>query len=445
MYELHPDLIWSTALRNPAAFVAQLKNRASEAGVEQRIWNALHRQTRIWIEENHPIDSALMNLLVQDLNRILVQEHLEDAKGEPAKRVSPHGTVDDVLEEAESPAARLRRNRSVLADTFGDSLRRRQGGPLQVINTALNLTASENGEWQGPKTESFSISALHSGSFNLGYRESREYGGSDGISLGTALTISGAAASRREGDSSSPGKAFLLTLLNGRLGSWLGNPGTAGEFSYSMAEPKSNLHPMVLELVGMPNDQSSLVYLTDGGHFENLGIYEMVLRRCRYIVICDGSCDPKFTFEDLGNAIRRIRTDLGVEIEIGRIFMFARASDGGFPEGQYAATGSIRYSAIDENAKDGMLIYLKPAVYSENHLPKDVQSYALESADFPHESTADQFFSDSQFEGYRALGRHVINEVCGNYDEESENPRAPFARQFATIAEFAEAVAERAR
>jgi len=428
MYELHPDLIWPTCFSDPAAFVAQLQKNAPTAGVEQEIWNALDNQTRNWIESGHIVDAALTNSLIQDLNRILVEVKLKEPDG------------------IDTPAARMRANRQALTDTFTTSLRPRQSAPLHVINTALNLTAGEKLAWQQRKAESFTVSPLHSGSFYVGYRTSREYGGTDGISLGTAVTISGAAASPNQGYHSSPAMAFLLTLLNVRLGSWLGNPGTAGKNSYDLAHPKSNLHPLALELTGMSNDQSSLVYLSDGGHFENLGIYEMVLRRCRYIIISDGGCDPKFTFEDLGNAIRKIRTDLGVPIDIKQMFMFPRTPDSKFPEGRYVATAAIRYSAIDGNKteKDGTLVYLKAGLYSETYFPKDVYNYATQSADFPHETTADQFFSESQFESYRALGRHVINEICGNYDEKSESPRAPFAVQFGTISAFAKAIGDKA-
>ncbi len=428
MYELHPDLIWPTSFSDPGAFVTQLQRNAGTAGVEQEIWNALDNQTRHWIENGHLVDAALTNSLIQDLNRILVEEKLAEPEG------------------ADTPAARMRANRKALTYTFRTSLRPRQGAPLHVVNTALNLTAGEKLAWQQRKAESFTVSPLHSGSFYVGYRNSREYGGTDGISLGTAVTISGAAASPNQGYHSSPAMAFLLTLLNVRLGSWLGNPGTAGKNSYNLAHPKSNLHPLGLELTGMSNDQSSLVYLSDGGHFENLGIYEMVLRRCRYIVISDGGCDPKFTFEDLGNAIRKIRTDLGVPIDIKKMYMYPRTPDSAFPEGRYVATAAIRYSAIDGNAadKDGTLVYLKAGLYSETYFPKDVYNYATESADFPHETTADQFFSESQFESYRALGRHVVNEICGNYDEKSEIPSAPFAVQFGTIAEFAKKIGEKA-
>ena len=62
---------------------------------------------------------------------------------------------------------------------------------------------------------------------------------------------------------------------------------------------------------GLTNNKRSYVYLSDGGHFENLGLYEMVLRRCRFIVVSDTSRDPKYRFGDLGNAIHKIRVDLG--------------------------------------------------------------------------------------------------------------------------------------
>jgi hypothetical protein len=417
MYELHPDLIWPTNFTDPAAFVKQLKEKFTNPGsVEQTIWNALDKQTRIWIEEDHVIDAAMTSSLIQDLNRILVEEQFA------------------VPEGLDSPAARMSANRKVLTATFA-SIRPRQKAPFHIINTALNLTAGEKLAWQQRQAESFTVSPLHSGSFNVGYRDSRQYGGKDGISLGTAVTISGAAASPNQGYHSSPAMAFLLTLLNVRLGSWLGNPGTAGKSSFTKANPTSNLHPLALELTGTSNDQSSLVYLSDGGHFENLGVYEMVLRRCRYIVVSDAGCDPKFTFEDLGNAIRKIRTDLGVPIDIEKMFMFPRSAGSAFPDGRYVATAKIRYSAIDRGMKpehDGTLIYLKPGLYSETYFPKDVYNYASESADFPHETTADQFFSESQFESYRALGRHVVNEVCGNY----QPGNAIHTAQFATVGEF---------
>jgi hypothetical protein len=177
--------------------------------------------------------------------------------------------------------------------------------------------------------------------------------------------------------------------------------------------------------------------LSDGGHFENLGLYEMVLRRCHYIVLSDAGADPKCSFEDLGNAIRKIRTDLGVPIDVGETFMQPRSADSLMREGKYFTIANIRYKAVDgPKAEDGFLIYLKPGCYKDQWFPRDVYNYALESPDFPHESTSDQFFSESQFESYRALGRHVINEMCGNYLPTGPIAK-PIAKEFKDVGEFA--------
>jgi len=423
MYELQPDLLWPTSFIDFPEFVAQLmKNFTKPDSVEQIIWNCLDKKTRGWLEDKRDVNDALKNAMMQNLNRILMREDLGGGvEGEP------------------SPP-RLRRNRATLQQTFGACLRERQHAPLHVINTALNLTAGEKLAWQQRQAESFTVSPLHSGSFYVGYRDSKEYGGKDGISIGTAVAISGAAASPNQGYHSSPAMAFILTILNVRLGSWLGNPGLAGRNTYDNAHPRTNLEPLAWELTGTTNDQCPLVYLSDGGHFENLGIYEMVLRRCRFIVVSDGGCDPKCSFEDLGNAIRKIRTDLGVPIDIEYDDMHPRSSDSTLRKGRYVTTARIRYSAIDDTNTDGWLVYIKPGLYEGDYFPKDVYNYATESLDFPHESTADQFFSESQFESYRALGRHAFNEICGNYKKGKDT----YAATYPTVAAFKDAVMEHA-
>jgi hypothetical protein len=49
----------------------------------------------------------------------------------------------------------------------------------------------------------------------------------------------------------------------------------------------------------------------------------------------------------------------------------------------------------------------------EGVLPADVAQYAAMDPDFPHQSTLDQLFDEPQFESYRALGSHVIDQLCG--------------------------------
>lgn len=277
---------------------------------------------------------------------------------------------------------------------------------LHVVNIALNLVGGEKLAWQQRKAESFTVSPLHSGSYCVGYRSSSDYGG--GISLGTAVAISGAAASPNMGYHSSSVITFLMTLFNARLGWWLGNPGKAGDSTFNLEGPYVALQPLIAETLGLTNDRSQYVYLSDGGHFENLGLYEMVLRRCHFIVVSDGSQDEEATFESLGNAVRKIRIDLGVPIEFSEDFDIYSRSKG--EEGKYCAIGTIRYSCVDDKDTDGILIYLKPAFYGNE--PRDVYEYAQTNPAFPHETTADQFFTESQLESYRMLGSHVMQLIC---------------------------------
>jgi len=302
--------------------------------------------------------------------------------------------------------------------------------PLHLINIALNLVGGADLAWQERKAESFTVTALHSGSARLGFRASEEYGGvKGGISLATAVAISGAAASPNMGYHSSPALSFLLTLFNVRLGWWLGNPGvfgsktasTSGTAPYLLESPRNSLTAILREAFGMTDDTSPYVYLSDGGHFENLGLYEMVRRRCHLIVAIDAGADARFAFDDLGNAIRKIRIDFGIPIEMQCRFVFPRKSK---KTGKYCAVGKIRYTCVDEGGKDGTLLYIKPAFYGNE--PVDVYNYATVNEDFPHETTGDQFFSESQFESYRMLGSHIIDEICGDPEWKAHDLEAFF-------------------
>lgn len=307
--------------------------------------------------------------------------------------------------------------------------------PFHVVNMALNLVAGRDLAWQDRKAESFTASPLHCGNLYLGYRESGRYGlhqrSGRAISLGTALAISGAAASPNMGYHSSAIVTFLLALFNVRLGWWLGNPGKAGEETYATIGPSSAPKALLAEALGLTNDEHPYVYLSDGGHFENLGLYEMVLRRCHLIVVSDGSQDPKFTFEDLGNAVSKIRIDLGVPITFEKIPMQPTAVSTEFAAASYDATkrqtsahaygafGKICYSHVDgPEAEDGWLLYLKPSLNGTE--PADVFHYAKQNPQFPHESTADQLYGEAQFESYRALGAHVMQSTLAGVQEGAE-------------------------
>ena len=300
---------------------------------------------------------------------------------------------------------------------------------FHVINIALNVVATKRKAWQQRKAEPFTVSPLHCGTSYLGFRTSDEYGDSirtqagQGITLGTAVAISGAAVSSNMGYHSSPSITLLLTLFNVRLGWWLGNPGKWGDKrnAYRREGPDFAAKPLFDEAFGQTTDHSPYVYLSDGGHFENLGLYEMVRRRCRFIIVVDAGCEPKFGFEDLGNAVRKIYIDLGVAIEFEGLerlqnrpsakVIRRETAKGPIP---YCAIGTIDYKNADgPECENGFIIYIKPAYHDANE-SAGIRSYAKANPTFPHESTVDQWFTESQFESYRSLGMEIAQDVLNN-------------------------------
>jgi hypothetical protein len=282
--------------------------------------------------------------------------------------------------------------------------------PFHVVNICLNLVAGERLAWQQRKAQSFTVSPLHCGNYQLGYRNSEGYG--DGISLGTAVTISGAAASPSMGYHTSAATGFIMTLLNARLGAWLGNPGPAGDRTWKHPGPYSAIASLMREAFGLTNNKSKYVYLSDGGHFENLALYEMVLRRCRHIVVLDSGCDPTFTYEDLGNALRKIRIDLNIPIVFEDDWVRPLRQ-----RTKRCAVARIDYSVADGPCEPGYLIYIKPMLLGDES--PDVESYAKSDATFPHQSTADQWFDESQTESYRMLGKFTVHSIFEGWNPES--------------------------
>ena len=309
---------------------------------------------------------------------------------------------------------------------------------FHVVNIALNVVSTKRLAWQERKAESFTATPLHCGNADLGFRRSKWYcdgppnaeAAADpnrhfGIALGTAMAISGAAVSPNMGYHSSPSLSLLLTLFNVRLGWWLGNPGEAGnkEDAFRREGPRLAAKPLFYEAFGQTTDSSAYVYLSDGGHFENLGLYEMVRRRCRFIVVIDAGCDPTFAFDDLGNAVRKIYIDLGVRIDLEALDALRNrptdteikaAGAAGIP---YYAIGTIRYVDADGNpggdrrVGDGYILYIKPAFHGDE--AAGILAYAKANKDFPHEMTADQWFTESQFESYRSLGFEIATDILG--------------------------------
>ena len=303
--------------------------------------------------------------------------------------------------------------------------------PFHILSAALNISQGSNLAWQERKAASFVFTPLYCG-FSLAptqgdttlidqsisaeipaYRPTVTYAALDGeepgFTLGMAMATSGAAVSPTMGPATRPALAFLLTLFNARLGRWSPNPGST---KWRRPSPRFGLICLLQELFGHSNEQSNFVYLSDGGHFDNTGLYELVRRRCAVIFAVDAGADPQRQFGDLAEAIRKCRVDLGVEISIEELELLrgdeSMRADRGFVE------GTIHYDLADPS-KSGRLIVMKPTLRSSKKEPPDVLNYAVKNPPFPQQTTADQFFDESQFESYRQLGLITGQECLDKY------------------------------
>ena len=272
----------------------------------------------------------------------LIRAFLGAARAGHREETRTHSSPDPFTGFAEADNLPL----AALWETGGNGGRRCL---FPVVNTTLNVVASANLAWQERKAEPFAMTPLACGNPIVEFVPTQFYGRPPPrITLGTAMAISGAAVSPNQGYHSSPIVGLLLTLFNVRLGWWLGNPRKGPRF-YRRAGPRLSIRPVLEELLGQTDDEGPYVYLSDGGHFENLGLYEMVQRRCRFILISDAGSDPQCTLEDLGNAVRKIWIDLGVGVEFERIDVAARREPPA--DGAYCALGRIHYP--EEGAKEG--------------------------------------------------------------------------------------------
>jgi hypothetical protein len=310
-------------------------------------------------------------------------------------------------------------------------------GPYPILNAALNITRGEELGYATTKAKSFVFTPLYCG-YDLANPgegadrflrrnaflgsfsptgEGRSAGSftttrsEGGITVGTAMAISGAAASPNMGYFTSPVTAFFMTLFDVRLGWWMGNPRYPSK--WRSAGPRLGLGYLFSELVAQSDQNRSYVYLSDGGHFENLAVYELIKRRCRLIVVCDAGCDPSYRFDHLLGLIEKARTDFGARIEIDFQAIRPRGEKGS--ESNFAC-GDIYFDPQDEKDR-GRLIYIKasmPGREARDHkLPHDVWHYLERHPAFPHQTTADQWFDEVQFESYRALGECLGNQAAG--------------------------------
>jgi len=354
--------------------------------------------------------------------------------------------------------------------------------PYPLINTCLNLIATNDERFKGTKaSDYFLLSPLFCGSKLTNYistNDTREY---NKMTLPAAVTISAAAVNPGMGNYSNRILGLFTTIFNARLGFWILNP------LRRLAKPII-WWPLYFfrELSLNFGTKNKMLNISDGGHIENLGVYELLRRKCRLIIAVDGGADPSFTFSDLENLTIRARNELGVDLRFreGHIpeeIMKVKPSHG-YSDRRFAvadirviweeidilyADGEsvevlINYGAnpqedkprikikdkgkelTDEDrliirtkvgriieqklmidCKVGTFVYVKstvtapagkPAIHDKSSFQYGTYKYKIYHPEFPHESTADQFFDPIQWEAYFQLGQFIAADVIGLLD-----------------------------
>lgn len=310
---------------------------------------------------------------------------------------------------------------SDLSDTYA---------PYHLINAALNIQGSDYANRRGRNADFFLFSKYWIGSEATGYAPVEDYEPhARDVDLATAMAISGAAASSNMGANSIRPLTPTLAILNVRLGYWLKNPafwaptgaiGIDGRKANGWIPKHRSTWFLWSEISGRLYENAESVYLTDGGHIENLGIYELLRRRCRFIIAVDAEADSTMHFPSFITLQRYARIDLGVRIDLPWQAIqtttgawMKNASGGATPapqptHGPHVAIGTIDYGG----GEIGYLIYLKSSLTGDEN--DYIRDYSRRYDAFPHETTGDQFFSEEQFEVYRALGFHMTHGLlCG--------------------------------
>jgi hypothetical protein len=303
------------------------------------------------------------------------------------------------------------------------------GAPLHLIGVTLNQTRGHDSNIVQRDRRGRNI-ALGPAGFGISHaqgigRTLIEYGNDraeERLPLSTWIGISGASFSTGIGPRTGFGLTTLAGLANVRLGYWW----RAGS---SKTRDRSVQGYLFNELRGrFAGTDERRWYLSDGGHFDNTAIYELIRRRLPFILASDNGQDEAYAYEDIANLVRKARIDFGAEItfldaetldanlgaesHVRRAFGTLAQIGGSAPPapGAVAALATIAY----DGEGFGTLVLMKPRLTGDG--PADLMRYRAENEAFPQQPTLDQFFDEAQWESYYALGRHITRLVMAPTD-----------------------------
>lgn len=264
-------------------------------------------------------------------------------------------------------------------------------------------------------------------------------GASDPLTIGEWIGISGAAAATGSGRRTSAAMALLLGLANVRLGRWW-RSGLKGNTERGLARLFRAVLPTQAYLVDelgahFYGTRRPMHYLSDGGHFDNTGIYELLRpeRDLKFVVACDCGADPGYRFDDLAGLIRLARIDFGIDIDVDETVtnslsplrdVFGTAAELARPQpgsNKCALLLNVFRSsgARHDNAPDMRIVLIKPVLVAE--APLDVHNYGAVNKEFPQQTTGDQFFDEAQWESYRMLGVEIGRRIFDPADKDQRH------------------------
>ncbi|RCK33944.1 hypothetical protein TH9_05910 [Thalassospira xiamenensis] len=311
-----------------------------------------------------------------------------------------------------------------------------------IINCALNTPGSKEPKMRGRLSDVFSFTPQMAGSNLIGYNEMKAWEQCNPeLDLAATMALSGAAVSSQMGLRTTRRTSFWLTLFNARLNAWLEKPrveqNEGAEVKRSSRHKRPGLSYLVREFMANADEHLPCVNISDGGHIENLGVYELLRRRCRYIVAVDGEADPRMTFHALTNLQRLAYIDMGIYIDAELDEL--RLLESGFSRSHFRFC-QIRYPTGNDKQpwEIGYLLYLKLSLTGNEG--EFLRRYRIDEPLFPHHSTVDQFFTETQFEAYRSLGEHigdklfmeaVVEELAGKHSVGVQEWMSKYAKSFA--------------
>lgn len=319
-----------------------------------------------------------------------------------ANALSLHGYYRDRLQDAFFPA--MPTPPAKPAPSLSDLLPIHTGGPLPVVNATVAGTNDAGMSRRGRPAGPFTLTPIQSGSEYLDYADTAKLEAAQmECDAATAMALSAAAVAPQAGRVTGGRVAvFFKALLNARTGRWMPAP---RHVLSGKTVPRPDGWHALKEMFGSFTSLSRrpLILVSDGGHWENLGVLSLVHRHCPLILAIDAEADPEMGFNGLGIATMLSRLDAGTELRVDTSRLKPGAN-GRSPK--HFRFGTLDYS----DGRRGTLLYVKATLSGDE--PPDVLTYAAANPTFPHETTADQFFSEAQFEAYRALGQHIGEEVA---------------------------------